>query len=117
VGWEFDLELSASELREEIAPTAVSKKKQASLPSISGSQLQSHVQLGILMVSVGTFVDAAWIESREPLVTMLARRLLFERCFANLFGVLVYFLEHQNKIEAGKVRGEEEDLADTFRRV
>jgi hypothetical protein len=30
---------------------------------------------------------------------------------------LAYFLEHQNKIEAGKIRGEEEELADTFRGV
>ena len=41
--WEVDLDLSACELGEEIAPAAVSKKKQNLLRSVSASQWQPHV--------------------------------------------------------------------------
>jgi hypothetical protein len=53
VGGEIDLDLSACELGEDIAPAAVSEKKHDSLCSVSASQLQPHVQSEILMVSVG----------------------------------------------------------------
>jgi hypothetical protein len=54
---QIDLDFSACELGEEIAPAAVSKEKQNSLCSVSASQLQPDVQFGILMVSVETIVD------------------------------------------------------------
>ena len=54
---QIDLDFSANELGEEIAPAAVPKEKQNSVSSVSASQLQPDVQLGILMVSVETIVD------------------------------------------------------------
>src|SRR5438552_19101506 len=54
--WEVDLDLPACELGEDIAPAAVSKKNQNLPRSVSASQWQPHVWLGILMVSVGTLV-------------------------------------------------------------
>jgi hypothetical protein len=54
---EVDLDLSTGELREEIAPAAVSEKKHDSLCSVSASHLQEHYQSEILMVSVGTILS------------------------------------------------------------
>jgi hypothetical protein len=56
VCWKVNFHLSASELGEEITPAAVSEKEQDSLRTVSASQLQPTVQLGILMVSVGMIV-------------------------------------------------------------
>jgi len=57
VSGEVDLDLSTGELREEIAPAAVSKKKHDSLCSVSASHLQERPQSEILMVSVGTILS------------------------------------------------------------
>jgi hypothetical protein len=46
VGWEIDFDLSAGDLREEIAPAAVSEKKHDSLCSVSAGQLKPLSQLG-----------------------------------------------------------------------
>ena len=54
VSREVDFDLFTGELREEIAPAAVSEKKHDSLCSVSASHLQAHSQSEILMVSVGT---------------------------------------------------------------
>ena len=51
---QIDLDFSACELGEEIAPAAVSEKKHDSLCSVSPSQLTPDAQSGILMVSVET---------------------------------------------------------------
>ena len=57
VSGEVDLDLSARELGEEIAPTAVSEKKHDSLCSVSANHLKARFQSEILMVSVGTILS------------------------------------------------------------
>src|SRR2546428_14156728 len=61
VSGEVNLDLSACELREEIAPAAVSKKKHESLCSVSVSHSQERPQSEILMDSVRTIL---WIGLR-----------------------------------------------------
>ena len=56
------------------------------------------------MVSVGTLVDRARIYCREILVEVPVR-IALARYLADLpCAHLAWFLEHQNKIEAGNVR-------------
>ncbi len=57
VGREIDFDLSAGDLREEIAPAAVSEKKHDSICSVSLSHSQAHAHREILMVNVGTIRD------------------------------------------------------------